>query len=113
MRSTGLSDRVCINAQTGPDATGILRGSAVVDSLHRSMIVSAVAAMPHAEGCPRCKAPDGIQRLLTSMARYYLCGRCDCRWQVSRDPFIKHHRDEPWSNGTAADAASSARVDCR
>jgi hypothetical protein len=49
------------------------------------MIRAAAEATPPANCCPRCNAPDGIQRLLTSMVRYYVCGRCDCRWQISRD----------------------------
>ncbi len=48
------------------------------------MIVSATAQMPPVNCCPRCNAPDGIQRLLTSMVRYYACSHCDCRWEVSR-----------------------------
>jgi hypothetical protein len=70
------------------------------------MTVSAVTAMPYAEGCPRCKAPGAIQRLLTSMVRYYRCGHCDWRWQVSRDPVITPP-DESWANGTPATASSS------
>ena len=34
--------------------------------------------------CPRCSAPCRAPNLLTSMTRYYACGRCACRWQVSR-----------------------------
>jgi hypothetical protein len=59
----------------------------------RSMNYVEKAAMLPANGCPRCNAPDGIQRLVTSMVRYYVCGRCDCRWQVSRDLGIRDEAD--------------------
>jgi hypothetical protein len=36
------------------------------------------------EGCPRCNAPDATMTLLTSMIRYFMCSRCQWRWQVSR-----------------------------
>jgi hypothetical protein len=35
-------------------------------------------------GCPRCGAFCGTPNLLTSMTRYYICGGCGCRWQLSR-----------------------------
>jgi hypothetical protein len=66
------------------------------------------ATSPAEEGCPRCKAPGAIQRLLTSMVRYYLCGHCDWRWQVSRDPFVKR-QDEFRATGTPR-PASAQRV---
>jgi hypothetical protein len=34
--------------------------------------------------CPRCSAASGTLNLLTSMTRYFVCGRCQCRWQVAR-----------------------------
>jgi hypothetical protein len=34
--------------------------------------------------CPRCSTASGTLNLLTSMMRYYVCGRCQCRWQVAR-----------------------------
>jgi formate dehydrogenase maturation protein FdhE len=35
--------------------------------------------------CPQCgTVPDGPS-LLTSMTRYYVCGRCAARWSVTRD----------------------------
>ena len=34
--------------------------------------------------CPRCSTASGLLNLLTSMTRYYVCGRCQCRWQVAR-----------------------------
>ncbi len=37
-----------------------------------------------ADCCPRCSAPRGTLSLLTSMKRYYVCGRCRCQWQISR-----------------------------
>jgi hypothetical protein len=43
------------------------------------------------DACPRCSAPSGAPDLLTSMTRYYVCGRCACRWQVARDQDIDHH----------------------
>jgi Zn ribbon nucleic-acid-binding protein len=49
------------------------------------MIIAAAGATPPVKPCPRCNTPDGIQRLLTSMVRYYACSHCDFRWQVSRD----------------------------
>jgi hypothetical protein len=36
------------------------------------------------ETCPRCTAASGTLNLLTSMTRYYVCGRCACRWHTSR-----------------------------
>jgi len=33
--------------------------------------------------CPRCGALDAVLNLLTSMTRYFVCRRCDCRWEVS------------------------------
>jgi formate dehydrogenase maturation protein FdhE len=39
---------------------------------------------PAPERCPRCGEPNGSLSLLTSMMRYYLCERCECRWHVSR-----------------------------
>jgi hypothetical protein len=33
--------------------------------------------------CPRCGASDALLPLLTSMTRYFVCRRCDCRWEVS------------------------------
>jgi Zn ribbon nucleic-acid-binding protein len=48
------------------------------------MIIAAAGAMRPVNTCPRCNTPDGIQRLLTSMVRYYACNHCDFRWQVSR-----------------------------
>jgi hypothetical protein len=37
-----------------------------------------------ADRCPRCSAFCGTPNLLTSMTRYYVCGGCGWRWQVSR-----------------------------
>lgn len=42
------------------------------------------SALEASDRCPRCSAPCGALNLLTSMTRYYVCGRCECRWQVSR-----------------------------
>jgi hypothetical protein len=41
---------------------------------------------PHAvaDPCPHCGAPDATLTLLTSMTRYYACGRCKSSWQASR-----------------------------
>jgi transposase-like protein len=36
------------------------------------------------DACPRCTATDATVTLLTSMTRYFVCNRCQSRWQVSR-----------------------------
>jgi formate dehydrogenase maturation protein FdhE len=36
------------------------------------------------DGCPRCGATGATMTLLTAMVRYFMCDRCQCRWQVSR-----------------------------
>ena len=36
------------------------------------------------DACPRCRATGARMTLLTSMVRYFMCDRCQCRWQVSR-----------------------------
>lgn len=33
--------------------------------------------------CPRCEASDPVLTLLTSMTRYFACGRCQHRWEVA------------------------------
>jgi hypothetical protein len=37
------------------------------------------------DACPHCEGPSGAPNLLTSMTRYYVCGRCGERWQVGRN----------------------------
>jgi DNA-directed RNA polymerase subunit RPC12/RpoP len=46
--------------------------------------------------CPRCGAASGTLNLLTSMTRYYVCGRCACRWAVSR---VNETRSRPGYGG--------------
>ena len=41
------------------------------------------------DGCLRCGAPGATMTLLTSMTRYFMCDRCECRWQVSRLPGVE------------------------
>jgi transcription elongation factor Elf1 len=36
-----------------------------------------------ADRCPRCGAPDVVLKLLTSMTRYFACGRCGSMWEIS------------------------------
>jgi hypothetical protein len=51
------------------------------------------------DACPRCRALSGTPNLLTSMTRYYVCGHCACRWNVSRtsdtDDRLMHDRTDP------------------
>jgi len=42
-------------------------------------------AQSRVDECPSCSEPCGTPSLLTSMVRYYVCGRCARRWQVGRD----------------------------
>jgi DNA-directed RNA polymerase subunit M/transcription elongation factor TFIIS len=37
------------------------------------------------EECPSCKTECDTPSLLTSMTRYYVCGRCAARWQIARN----------------------------
>ena len=75
---------MCITAQT--ETPHCWHAAQLVMHLDdpRCAMIPAAAAMLPVNCCPRCNAPDGIQRLLTSMVRYYACSRCDCRWQVWR-----------------------------
>jgi hypothetical protein len=43
-------------------------------------------AQSQVDNCPSCSEPCDTPSLLTSMVRYYVCGRCARRWQVARDP---------------------------
>jgi hypothetical protein len=65
---------------------------AVLGGPRHSMIIGRAESMEPDERCPRCNAPEGSQRLLTSMARYYVCSCCECRWQVSRN--LDNHEAE-------------------
>jgi hypothetical protein len=51
------------------------------------------------DACPHCSALSGTPNLLTSMTRYYVCGHCACRWNVSRtvnaDLRLMHDRTDP------------------
>jgi hypothetical protein len=39
--------------------------------------------MTAGDDCPRCDAPNARVVLLTSMARYFVCAQCHCRWHIS------------------------------
>jgi DNA-directed RNA polymerase subunit M/transcription elongation factor TFIIS len=47
--------------------------------------LAAASSTGAARVCPHCGAACGGLSLLTSMTRYYLCGRCGARWQVARN----------------------------
>lgn len=36
------------------------------------------------DSCPRCSATGATMTLLTSWVRYFMCGHCQCTWQISR-----------------------------
>lgn len=57
---------------------------------HIASDAQAVLATDDGYRCPRCKAADQNMTLLTSMHRYYSCGRCACRWQISRSSERMH-----------------------
>ena len=42
--------------------------------------------------CPQCGASDAVQTLLTSMTRYFVCRRCNGRWEVSLLAHAGHGR---------------------
>jgi transposase-like protein len=58
----------------------------------------AVLAPGIGERCPRCQASDLAMTLLTSMTRYYVCERCQCRWQVLRQTASDEPRRESESS---------------
>jgi hypothetical protein len=68
--------------RTPSGALGTALHSPVGFVMHSGDLVS--IQKPH-DACPCCSAPSGAPGLLTSMTRYYVCGRCACRWQVARD----------------------------
>jgi len=60
------------------------------------MTNSEATAVPRdREICPRCGAAEPVQSLLTSMARYFVCGRCAKRWQVAIVPANTVHEILP------------------
>lgn len=65
-----------------------LRTSSLIEAPEVSFGLHRAGAMPvHAmtlndNCCPRCGASDTALTLPTSMTRYFVCRRCDYRWQA-------------------------------